>query len=213
VSKGGGGSWGRLKVWLRADRGTPDDGDAALAALCDVGRLRRLLDQAELIAVRTARRHGKSWAEIATQLGVTRQSAWEKWRELDDAASLPVERADVPAEVIERAAHEARRRSDVRVPSVVGLDVDAARGALNERGLLAVGADPDDLSLPAVGAAGWVVTDQSPESGAMVAAGSRVTLWVERRDGGSGVREPRLPRPGPRVGRAMRDELTDEAVG
>jgi transposase-like protein len=211
VSKRGGGSWGRLKVWLRADRGAPDDGDAALAALCDVGRLRRLLDQAELIAVRTARRHGKSWAEIATQLGVTRQSAWEKWRELDDTQSgppLPAERADVPAEVIERAARQARGRSDVRVPSVVGLEVDAARAALSERGLLAVGADPDDLSLTAVGAMGWVATDQSPESGA-----KRVTLWVERRDGGSGVREPRLPRPDPRVGRAMRDELTDEAVG
>ena len=29
--------------------------------------------------------HGKSWAEIATHLGVTRQSAWERWRDLDDS--------------------------------------------------------------------------------------------------------------------------------
>lgn len=37
-----------------------------LIALADVGLVRHLLDQAELVAVRTARRHGKSWAEIAT---------------------------------------------------------------------------------------------------------------------------------------------------
>jgi hypothetical protein len=48
-----------------------------------------------------------------------------------------------------------------------------------------------------------------------VPAGSQVTLWVER-GGGSGVREPRRPKPTPRVGREMRDDLdehSDEAVG
>jgi hypothetical protein len=44
-----------------------------------------MLDQAESAAVRAAGLHGKPWAEIATQLGVTRQSAWERWRDLDDA--------------------------------------------------------------------------------------------------------------------------------
>jgi hypothetical protein len=61
----------------------PDDGDAALAALADVHLIRGLLDRAELIAVKTARRGGKSWAEIGTLLGMTRQSAWERWREFD----------------------------------------------------------------------------------------------------------------------------------
>jgi hypothetical protein len=39
-----------------------------------------------------------------------------------------------------------------------------------------------------------------------------VTLWIER-GGGSGVREPRRPKPDPRAARAMRDEVSDEAVG
>ncbi|WP_458114598.1 helix-turn-helix domain-containing protein [Arthrobacter sp. R1-13] len=33
--------------------------------------------------MRQARKAGLSWTEIATALGVTRQSAWERWRELD----------------------------------------------------------------------------------------------------------------------------------
>src|ERR1700734_4300044 len=74
-------AWRRLAAsseWASED----DDG---LAALSDIGVVRRMLDQAELAAVRTARRHGKSWAEIATHLGVTGQSAWERWRDLDDS--------------------------------------------------------------------------------------------------------------------------------
>jgi hypothetical protein len=68
----------------------PDDGDAALAALADVHLVRSLLERAELVAVRTARRHGKSWTEIATMLHVTRQGAWEKWHDdLDPAPSEP----------------------------------------------------------------------------------------------------------------------------
>src|ERR1700691_2303110 len=81
-------AWERLDGWHQDDRsarpGHPDDGNGALTALSDVGLVRHLLDQAELVAVRTARRHGKSWAEIATKLGVTRQSAWERWRDLDE---------------------------------------------------------------------------------------------------------------------------------
>jgi PASTA domain len=57
-----------------------------------------------------------------------------------------------------------------------------------------------------------VVTDQSPESGAKVPAGTMVTLWIER-GGGSGVREPRRPIPRPSKGRAMNDDPLDDAVG
>jgi hypothetical protein len=83
-------AWQRLNGWHN-DRPTaipthPDDGDAALAALNDVHLVRSLLDRAELVAVRTARRHGKSWAEIATVLHVSRQAAWDRWHELDDDA-------------------------------------------------------------------------------------------------------------------------------
>jgi hypothetical protein len=216
-------AWERLKDWLSDEPVEPADereeGAASLTALSDVGLLRRLLDQAELVAVRAARQHGKSWAEIATRLGVTRQSAWEKWRELDDAdhagelhgAAFAEVRERVVAQVVENAALERRRRSTVIVPNVVGMHLDAARAALLKVGLLALGSDPDDPVLPSAATSTYVVTDQSPESGAKVPAGSRVTLWTER-GGGSGVREPRQPRPAPRVGREMLTEPSDEAV-
>jgi hypothetical protein len=80
-------AWVRLNGWHNQDPkavpGHPDDGDAALKALSDVHLVRGLLDRAELVAVTTARRHGKSWTEIATMLDMTRQSAWERWRDVD----------------------------------------------------------------------------------------------------------------------------------
>jgi PASTA domain len=235
-------AWERLKGWHQdappSVPGHPDDGQDALGALADVGLVRRLLDQAELVAVRTARRHGKSWAEIATRLGVSRQSAWERWRELDDvapsssqsaeagrAAALAVESAAVvewAGRSVEAgagsvagapgAARGRRRRSTVVVPNVVGKSWDDARHILQNARLVGVGPDPDGPPLAATGWPNGVVTDQSPESGAKVPPGSPVTLWIER-GGGSGVREPRRPNPAPRAGRAMRDEVSDEAVG
>jgi DNA-binding Lrp family transcriptional regulator len=217
-------AWVRLNGWHQdspsATPGHPDDGASALTALGDIGLVRHLLDQAELVAVRTARKHGRSWAEIATKLGVTRQSAWERWRDLDDVGtsrpaggeSQPASGESLRAEVIERAAGELRRRSSVKVPNVIGMSWDDARHVLQKNRLVGVGPDPDG---PPLGALGWpdgVVTDQSPESGAKVPAGSTVTLWVER-GGGSGVREPRRPKPEPLAGREMHLEPSDEAVG
>lgn len=207
----GRGAWERLNGWHQdkatATPGHPDGGDSALDALADVGIVRRLLDQAELVAVRTARRHGKSWAEIATRLGVSRQSAWERWRELDEPTAPEQSAAEAEAE-----ARARRRQSSVRVPNVVGMSWDDARHVLLDVGLVGVEPDPDGLPLAAFGWPDGVVTDQSPESGAKVAPGSPVTLWLDR-GGGSGVREPRRPKPDPRTGYAMRDEPSDEAVG
>ncbi len=231
-------AWDRLAALARRARGSRSAGfragDEALAALADIGLLRRLLDQAELAAVRAARRHRKSWAEIAVTLGISRQSAWERWRELDDemaagrsapgadpsrtpGESTTVETAsphasEVPAEVLERAAAEVLGRRRVAVPNVVGMSWDQARQTLLAAGLVAVGADPD---APPLGAAAWsdaVVTDQSPESGARVPAGSAVRLWAQR-GGGSGVREPRRPKPMPRAARGALDEHSGEAIG
>jgi hypothetical protein len=192
-------------------------------ALADIGLVRRLLDQAEFEAVRAARRQRKSWSEIAIRLGVTRQSAWERWRDVDDDATpgqqiIPrapnLDDVDIEDAVLERvsAARERRRRSSVLVPNVIGMSLDNANVVLSKNGLVAVGSDP--ANQPPVGS-GWpdaVVTDQSPESGATVPPGSSVTLWVDR-GGGSGVREPRRPKPDPKAGRKMWDEVTDEAVG
>ena len=219
--------WDRLAGWRHGEPygGNAEPGEGALAALEDIGTLRRLLDRAELVAVRSARRHGKSWAEIATQLGVTRQSAWERWRDLDDTADtaktaepsasesaagqtetvLGAAVAGATEELvvdIESSARNFRRRSAVRVPAVIGMTWVEAHGALRDVGLLAVGWDANGLPLDDTASSG-VVTDQSPESGAKVPRGSSIRLWLYYGDGGSaGVREPRRPKPDPKVGRA-----------
>jgi len=236
-------AWERLDGWHLDGRsasssgrgpGHADDGDGALAALADVGFVRHLLDQAELVAVRTARRHGKSWAEIATKLGVTRQSAWERWRELDEApiqgpevrrlakridevvervvADVAAEASATPAEVLERTARDLRRRSNVRVPNVLGMSWEEAHQALHARGLFGVGPNPDGAPMDVTNWSDAKVVDQSPESGAKVPTGTSVTLWVMRGGGSAGVREPRRPLPGPQSAREMRYE-SDEAIG
>jgi transposase-like protein len=198
--------WERMRIWL--DEGTPaPDGAAGLAALSDLVTQRRLLDLIELAAVRAARREGRSWTEIATRLGVSRQSAWERWRDLDEpsaAESLPGISADAVAEVvaevvIEHVAEQAgrrRREAKVKVPNVVGRPVPEAIRVLTEAGLLPIGPDPDAPDPLAVARPGSVVTDQSPESGARVAARSWVRLWFSGGNDG-GVREPRNPAPDP----------------
>ena len=168
----------------------------ALGALDDIGLLRRLLDRTELAAVRQARAAGSSWAEIAVRVGTTRQAAWERWRELDSPSQPP--EASVVDTVLTEAAVEystaakGRSRGRIRVPRVVGMRADEARHRLEMIGLRAVGTDPevDVLSRH------FKVTAQYPDSGAPVARGSVVRLWLERGDdGGAGDREPRRPLP------------------
>jgi hypothetical protein len=214
-------AWERLNGWHQdapsARPGHPDDGDGALTALADVWQVRHLLDQAELVAVKTARRHGKSWAEIATKLGVTRQSAWERWRDLDDGApgqpadDQPEQLLASAADAVAGRARRRRRSSSVVVPNVIGMHWERARETLAGLGLVAAGPDPDGLPLAVAAQPGSVVSDQSPESGAKVPQGSTVTLWLDRGEGG--VREPRRPAPIPLAGRQMQPEPADEAVG
>lgn len=221
-------AWERLAGWDQdgPEPGHPDDGDGALRALSDIGTVRRLLDQAELAAVRTARRHGKSWAEIATRLGVTRQSAWERWRDLDETAAGPVvadvvelpaseprylfsdyshgesdDPVDLAAGGLVRREQFRRRRSSVVVPDVLGLSWEQAEARLLALGLVATGDER-------VGR----VVDQTPEAGARVPAGSPVQLWVGDGGGGSGVREPRRPKPRPRSGRELPPEHSEETT-
>ncbi|MBE8522008.1 hypothetical protein ILP97_31755 [Amycolatopsis sp. H6(2020)] len=52
--------------------------------------MRTLLDTAELNAVATARRHNRSWAEIATALHLSKQAAWEKWHDLGTERAEPM---------------------------------------------------------------------------------------------------------------------------
>lgn len=212
--------------------GHTDDAGGALEALADVGRVRQLLDQAELGAVRTARRHGKSWAEIAVRLGVTRQSAWERWRDLDEttgatpATAGSPGAADVdehvasatppgkpPAAIISRAAGELRRRGGVVVPNVLGMACEDAFAQLRDEGLSPHGLGLDGVPLPDEDLQDKVVADQSPESGAKVPFGAPVSLWLRPGGGPAGVREPRRPKPDPRKAREQRPEPSNEAVG
>jgi hypothetical protein len=215
-------AWKRLRRWH--ERGTVD-GDPALDALSDIGALRRLLDQAELSAVRAARGRAKSWAEIATRLGVTRQSAWERWRDLDDTPSPPVRRSlsaeEVAAglrEAAEGAATELMAaaldgsESSVVVPDVVGLEWDTARRVLASARLVAVSADPDGPPLPALATGGAIVVEQKPGAGEQAELGSSVRLWLGRGPGDAGVREPLHPRPTPRATGGAIDETTGKAV-
>lgn len=193
-------AWDRLRAWLRPG-GRGPSGDPLLA-LQDVGEVRRSLDQAELAAVRAARQAGCSWAEIATRLGVSRQSAWERWRELDRTGEAV---AAASSELVEAAADRGRRRSTTRqVPNVVGLDVDGARLLLSGACLVAVAGDPDGAPLELAGR-GAVVTDQAPEAGAKVEPDARIRLWWDNSGGGAGVREPRRPAPRTGSGREARE--------
>jgi hypothetical protein len=175
--------------------GRPRDGAAALDALSDISLLRALLDQAETVAVPAARRAGRSWAEIADRLGVTRQSAWERWRALADDAA-----AGVLARVAGATAREAACREICVVPDVVGLSWDESREVLHLARLVAVGPDPDGPPMGELASrTGAVVVRQDPAAGGRLPAGAPVTIWLDR-GGGAGDREPRRPRPTPKSG-------------
>jgi len=54
----------------------------------------------------------------------------------------------------------------------------------------------------------------SPDGATLaVAAGTTVTLWVQRGGGYGGVREPRRPKPDPRLAHEALQEPSDQAVG
>jgi DNA invertase Pin-like site-specific DNA recombinase len=50
-----------------------------VATLCEAARLGRALEKVEADLVRHARAGGRSWTEIATALGTTRQAAWQRF--------------------------------------------------------------------------------------------------------------------------------------
>ena len=234
-------AWDRLEAWYRtpqpATTAKPGRGDDALTALADIGLARRLLDQAELEAVRSARKHGKSWAEIAVKLGVTRQSAWERWRDLDETAtatpapthprtappaqdepgrSFEDDYDELQARLLTDPTFPARLADElepqmfiVTVPRVTALTRHHAQAVLHRAHLIAVG--PDSAPLGSVSDPDDIVTDQSPAADEKVPSGTTVVLWTDRR-GGSGVHEPRRPVPDPKTGRAMRDENTGDIV-
>jgi hypothetical protein len=197
------------KAWRRlSERGRRDDGAAALDRLADIGTVRRCLDTSELEAVRTARRTGRSWAEIATSLGVTRQSAWEKWRDLDDQQTpgdAGLGEPDVVRAVAEAMLGEASLSSTVTVPDVIGITPDDAAEVLRRAGLSPVEHVPGGAQTELRPERAGVVVDQTPRAGVRRRRGSTVALWIQEGGGSAGVREPRRPKPAPRAGADVRD--------
>lgn len=187
-----------LRAWNRLDAWRAGDSAAALDALADIGTVRRVLDQTELAAVRAARRARRSWSEIAVQLGITRQSAWERWRDLDDDESEEGVDAD---EILTSAP------GLIRVPDVVGMLWDEARDVLGRARLSAVGPDPDKPPPSLLDWPSGIVVSQYPAPGTRVPPHTKITLRVERGGGEAGVREPRRPGPVPRAGRAVPEEM------
>lgn len=179
--------------------------EGALDALSDIGSVRRLLDRAELEAVRDARAERRSWAEIATRLGITRQSAWERWRELDEEEPDPLRRA------ADEAARDLAARP-VTVPDVIGMTWAAARLRLQEERLDIVSADPELPPFLDPEAADFRVVDQKPAAGERVPAHTAVTVWLRRGPGSAGVHAPLRPPPDPRARRGAVDETTGESV-
>jgi len=77
----------------RADVGVPLDpligrhlvgAAAAIRAHEEVRFERTTLEVAELNAVQTARRHGQTWAQIGTALGLTKKAAKQRWSQADE---------------------------------------------------------------------------------------------------------------------------------
>ena len=194
-------AWKRLSKRL-ANPAPPDSG--GLAALSDISVVRRQLEHIELAAVQAARRDGKSWAEIATNLGVTRQSAWERWRDLDEQ-STPVEIVTRAVEEVARARRGKRSELEqVKVPDVIGMSCSEATTILFGAGFVPLahnaGGDPVPLATVRSGR----VTDQVPKAGVERRPGSSVTVWYDQGD--AGVREPRRPTPPLREASAEADD-------
>jgi hypothetical protein len=204
-------AWKRLGRWIDDDT---DDPGNALRALSDIGRVRHTLDQAELRAVKRARRERASWAEIATRLGVTRQAAWEKWRDLDAETDSEKSTTDSAEQILDRVVDRTVRRlkGTIAVPDVVGLSYADARDIVRKAGLVPANADPDAPPVAPLDWGSYRICRQYPDSGTRLRAGSEVRLWTERGGGESGVREPRRPNPPSRelVGEIELDAVVGE---
>lgn len=60
-------------------RPTGDWHGAALDGLCDTARLADALEKLQWQLVAQARASGRSWTEIGVSLGISKQSAWERF--------------------------------------------------------------------------------------------------------------------------------------
>ncbi|MDP8929894.1 MAG: hypothetical protein M3O70_15335 [Actinomycetota bacterium] len=71
--------------WAEFDRVLHDPASTPLDVLRVVGTYRRYLAAVEEHAVRAARRMGTTWEDIGAALGVSRQAAWQRLRQAEEA--------------------------------------------------------------------------------------------------------------------------------
>jgi hypothetical protein len=74
-------SW---REWLRLSRAQDSD---PLEIVRVASMFERYFDAVKTEAVKTAKATGHSWEEISTLLGVSRQSAWERYRRAERVKS------------------------------------------------------------------------------------------------------------------------------
>jgi len=101
----------------------PDPSDRLRAIVA----LRAELDDLEADAVRSAVRSGSSWAQVASAMGITKQSAHKRYaaRLADDAAVAPRRRA-LPAQPAEKVLVTAQARRAVRAARAAARALDHA---------------------------------------------------------------------------------------
>jgi hypothetical protein len=58
--------------------------DAPLDGLCQSARVAGALDKLQRHLVKQARSSGRSWTEIGESLGISKQSAWQRFAERSD---------------------------------------------------------------------------------------------------------------------------------
>lgn len=214
-------AWTRLLQWLSTAARPAASARSGVEALADITLLRQLLTQAEAAAVKAARREGRSWSEIAASVGMSRQSAWERWRDLDRPEHAGEGAVAMPEEVgqtLEAATDDlldvlVHGPPEVRVPDVVAAAWPRAQQLLRTAGLRGIVVDPVDFPAAVAAPEDWQVVEQKPQAGGLLARGSAVSLWLSRGPGSAGVREPRRLPPDPRSARGARDEPADEPVG
>jgi DNA-directed RNA polymerase specialized sigma24 family protein len=67
---------------MRTSVDAHDEDGGVVSELAVIAETKRQLARREEVAVRRARHHGLSWAEIGTLLGVTRQTMHRKYRKV-----------------------------------------------------------------------------------------------------------------------------------
>lgn len=73
--------------WSSIEDVLNDPASTPLDVLRVVGTYQRYLDALEKHAVKAARATGATWEDIGQASGVTRQSAWQRFRHVEEAAT------------------------------------------------------------------------------------------------------------------------------